>query len=267
MQKVIENQKERIKHVGIKKNIDKYLNRDARRLLTAGFLDSEQKRHVRTLLPKWCIDPRKIFDLPGVNGLSTKKIIGIFPNAQVHCLEKNKGLYMKAKKEFRNQPKVWLSNDTFANYVSWERGRSRMDYDAPFDLMFMDFTCVVTKPVEQAIYDMFQSKFKRGGVVAFTFCKGHDAIETVMDTYMYNDACGHCEKWYRANRGKAISRMIIAMAAKGGYRLKKLDTELPKDEYNSSGRGRQGSTMFFLMFKVVGKCEEITEKIKKPKRR
>lgn len=209
-------------------------------ILTSGLFSSPEKEEIRKLLLS--NTPKRAFTLAGPLFKDAKLLTSTF-NCSVRSIERDTNIYNKQLKAIKrgDYPKIHLSNENFSDYV-----KDRLKYEAPFDLMFLDFQGIINKRLENDLTNMFKQSFEREAIIAITLSKSRDGYEQVKDTYCFQKVCGYSYEEYRKNREQAISTTTIALARQQGYRLKEI-----KKNRRTYCNNKKGAPMMFLMFKVI----------------
>lgn len=209
-------------------------------ILTSELFRSPEKEEIRQLIVYSYPEIRRAFTIGGPFFKDAKKLVGTF-RCSVRCIERDVDIYNRQLQAIRDYPSVHLSNESFSEYVD-----QRLKYEAPFDLMFLDFQSIINKRLENDLDKMFKCRFDKGAIIAITVSKGHDGYKRVKDTYCFRKVCGCSYEVYRKDKEQAFSTTVVAIANRCGYRIKEF-----VENRRTYCNNKRGTPMMFLMFKVL----------------
>ena len=218
-----------------------------KRVFNAGFYASPEKEERRQFMCSLTGNINKALILGGKFMKDGKMLAGKFPTASIISLERDPEIYEIQLKESRRYPTIFPKNVDFSTYLK------SMEQDVPFDLVFLDFNCILGVRREDEIDEMFKLRFDKNAIIIITFSIGRDSADRIKKTFSFQVAGRPDYEWYKKNRPRVISQGMVALAKRNGYRLKPLEMPFPTTYQNTSLKGRKrGQSMIFLPFKVVG---------------
>lgn len=205
---------------------------------------SPEKKEIRNILLRAHQSPKWILTLGGYQMIDAKLFFRTYSYSHIVSIERDPKIWAYQIKEVEDlyYPLTPLKSE-FSNFIE------HVGMFPPFDLVYLDFNCVLSKKLEGDLTKFFPA-LKTGSFLGITLVGSHDGVSGIEDTFCFNKVCGKRYDFYKRNRANAVSQTFSALAWKVGRDLKEIKGN--RREYQNTGLNKKrGTPMMFLLYKVI----------------